>query len=127
MAAIEAGEELAKSECRDWERSASSLLPVSVCSSILSSPPLPSPESPLLSSPHSFFLTKCSAAVQFSSVESGATATYTRRTGEGEGEGRRSDGRRVQHEITAPLPRTPHKETEVAVSIDAAMAVPRHV
>ena len=40
MAAIEAGEEGAESECRDWERSATSLLPVSVCSLILSSPPL---------------------------------------------------------------------------------------
>ena len=59
MAAIEAGEEGAESECRDWERSATSLLPVSVCSLILSSPPL-------LSSSHSFFLTKCSAAVRFS-------------------------------------------------------------
>ena len=46
MAAIEAGEEGAESECRDWERSATSLLPVSVCSLILSSPPLLS--SPLL-------------------------------------------------------------------------------
>ena len=62
MAAIEAGEEGAESECRDWERSATSLLPVSVCSLILSSPPLLSS----LSSSHSFFLTKCSAAVRFS-------------------------------------------------------------
>ena len=66
MAAIEAGEELAKSECRDWERSATSLLPVSVCSSILSSPPLPSP---LLSSPLPTLSFLQSVVLQFSSVQ----------------------------------------------------------
>lgn len=42
---------------------------------------------------------------------------------EEEEEDRQTDGRRVQHEITAPLLRTPHKETEVAISIDGGRAV----
>ena len=115
MAAIEAGEEGAESECRDWERSATSLLPVSVCSLILSSPPLLSSPLPTLS-----FLQ--SVALQFGSVESGATAVYTRRTAEG-----RSDGRRLRHEIPAPLLQTPHKETDVASWTVSVIAVPREI
>ena len=46
---------------------------------------------------------------------------------EEEEEDRQTDGRRVQHEITAPLLRTPHKETDVAFSIDGDRAVPEDV